>query len=746
MMAGSRRSSSLRNGVAGAGWRRTAGVLCLGCAGFVAGCSGGGGMTTPTANPAVTILGASQARLGSTVQLSATVTNTSNTAVTWQVNGVAGGSSATGTISATGLYTPPATIPSPNTLTITAVTQATPVASASLTESILNPIPVVSSAHATETVIGGTSYSLDVMGTGFISTSQLQVGGVTVPSTLVSSTELRSTGTITVAAGVTTVAVVVTNPDPGTMTANATGQVVNLKVALPAAARLLDQATFGPTLSDISHVQAVGLNAYLTEQFAMPPTLLPKIPTPPPTVCVNTTLPCEQSEWWQAVLTGNDQLRQRVAFALSEIFVISTNSVQARAVTPYQNMLATDAFTNYSTIMKDVTLSTGMGAYLNMLDSNKPGIVNGVPQIANENYARELMQLFSTGLVLLNPDGTPQLDASGNQQPVYTEAQVQAFARAYTGWTFATATGGVPTKFPNGTANYDVPMVAVESAHDMTAKVLLSGTTLPSGQSAEQDLAGALANIFNHPNVGPFVCRQLIQHLVASNPSPAYVGRVAAVFADNGQGVRGDMKAVITAILTDADARAGDTSPNFDGGHLREPMLYMTNVMRGLGFVNKDAAAGNDVVANASYNTVSNYTSPLGEKPYTSGSVFNFFPPNYVIPGTTMNAPEFGQENTASAVLRLSLANSLVYNGISGFTVDLSKTSALGITASATGNAMTDSGNLVDSLGVIFMHGQMPTQMRTDIVNHIATLTDPAQRVRVATYLVITSSFYKIEH
>jgi hypothetical protein len=226
------------------------------------------------------------------------------------------------------------------------------------------------------------------------------------------------------------------------------------------------------------------------------------------------------------------------------------------------------------------------------------------------------------------------------------------------------------------------------------------------------------------------------------------VGRVAAVFADAGDSAhtRGDMKAVITAILMDTEARAGDSSPNVDGGHLREAMLYMTSVMRGLGYGNKDAAAGNDVVANASYNTVGNYTSPLGEKPYTSGSVFNFFPPNYVIPGTTLNAPEFGQENTASAVLRLTLANTLVYSGISGFTVDLSKTSALGMTASATGNAMTDSGNLVDSLGVIFMHGQMPAQMRTAIVNHIATLTDPAQRVRVATYLVITSSFYKVEH
>src|SRR5882757_1759417 len=479
MMAGSCRSSSLRDGVLGAGWK-TAGFLCLGCVGFITGCSGGGGTTSPPVNPAVTISGAAQARLGSTVQLSATVTNTSNTAVTWQVNGVAGGGSTTGTISATGLYTPPATIPNPNTLTITAVTQATPVASASLTESILNPIPVVSSAQATETVAGGTSYSLDVMGTGFISTSQLQVGGATVPSTLVSSTELRSTGTITVATGVTTVAVVVTNPDPGTMTANASAQVVNLKVALPAAARLLDQATFGPTLTDIAHVQAVGLNAYLTEQFAVPTTLLPDIAATPPAVCVNTLLPCEQSEWWQTMLTAPDQLRQRVAFALSEMFVVSTNSVNARSVTMYQNTLANDAFGNFYNIMQDVTLSPAMGGYLNMLNSAKPA----TGQIANENYARELMQLFTTGLYMLNQDGTPQLDASGNAIPVYTEAQVQAFARAFTGWTYANASGtGAPAKFPN-TANYTMPMAALDSQHDTTtAKILLNGTTLPAGQS-----------------------------------------------------------------------------------------------------------------------------------------------------------------------------------------------------------------------------------------------------------------------
>jgi len=713
----------------------------LSCIGFAVGCSGGGGGTTtptPVVNPGITISGNNQARLGSTVQLMAPVTNATNTAVTWQVNGVAGGAVATGTISTSGLYTPPAAIPTPNTVTITALTQATPVASASMTESILNPLPVVTSGSATPG-LSATSFNLVLTGTGFLSSSQVQVAGSTVTATFVSSTQLNAT--ITLSASASTVAVVVTNPDPGG-SASGTAQVTVAKTSLASAARLLDQATFGPTLSDIEHVQQVGLNGYLTEQFAVPATLLPDIATPPPTICATNLLPCEQSEWWQTMLTGPDQLRQRVAFALSEIFVVSTNSINSRAATSYQNLLAKDAFVNFYTIMQDVSLSPAMGAYLNMLNSNKPA----TGQIANENYPRELMQLFTTGIDMLNPDGSLQLDGSGNPIPVYTETQVQAFARAYTGWTYATSTGGPPTSFPNNTANYDSPMAPVASAHDMTAKILLSGTTLPSGQSAQQDLTGALTNIFNHPNVGPFICKQLIQHLVASNPSAAYVGRVAAVFANDGNGVRGNMQAVVDAILTDTEARAGDTSPSFDGGHLREAMLYMTNVMRGLGFVNKDAVAGNNVVANASYNTVSNYTSALGEKPYTSGSVFNFFPPNYVIPATTLNAPEFAQENTASAVLRLSLANTLVYNGVSGFTVDLSATSALGMTASQTGNAMTDSGNLVDSLGIIFLHGQMPTQMRTDIVNHVSTLTNIPERVRVATYLVITSSVYKVEH
>lgn len=671
----------------------------------------------------VTVSGNNTVRIGATVQLAANVTNTPNTAVSWQVNGTTGGSNAVGTINAMGVYSPPAIAPNPNTVTITAVSQASPTASGSMTESVLNPIPVIASATADLT--GGANYLLDVEGSGFVSGSQIQIPGQTISTNYVSSTDLQAA--ITVSGGTTTVPVVVENPDPGMVDSNRLSAPV-LQTTAMAAARLLDQATFGPTASDIQHVQRIGLDAYLDEQFNTPPTKLPDISIPPPTACATNTKPCEESEWWQTALTAPDQLRQRVAFALSELFVVSSDSVNPRAITPYANMLAADAFGNFYTIMHDVALSTAMGNYLNMLNSN----VAPAGEIANENFPRENMQLFTLGLAMLNPDGTLQLDGNGQPIPTYTELQVRAFARAYTGWTYAAKGGASPSSFPNNTPNYDDPMAPVESHHDTTSKILLDGTTLPAGQSAEQDLQGALTNIFNHPNVGPFVCKQLIQHLVTSTPSPAYVARVSAIFANDGTGVRGNMHAVIRAILMDQEARAGDTDPTFDGGHLREPILWMTNVMRALGYTNTDP--------NGSYSSLSNYSGTLGEAPYRAASVFNFFSPGYVIPSTRLNAPEFQLENTASSILRMTLADKFVENKISGFNVDLSATSPLGQIAAA------NPGNLVDALGLLFMHGQMPAQMRSTIVSQITSLTDPAQRVRVAAYLVIAASQYKVMH
>ena len=667
--------------------------------------------------------------MGSTATFTAAVANTTNTAVTWQVDTVAGGNSSVGTITSSGVYTPPAAIPTVDPVTITAVSVAAPSTSGSASISVENPVPAITSATAT--LASGTSYLVDVIGTSFvegaqIEAGQIQAGGTDATTTFVSATELQAS--VTLPAGTTSLSVEVVNPNPGSANSNSANAAIYLASAA-SAARLLDQATFGPTLTAIENVQNIGIDAYITSQFNTADTPLPNIPSPLPAVCLaaNTPTVCEESEWWQTALTGNDQLRQRVAFALSEIFVISSDTDNATTITYYHNTLADDAFTNFSTIMNDVSLSPGMGAYLNMLNSAKAP----AGQIANENYPRELMQLFTIGLDELNQDGSLQLDGNGNPIPTYTEAQVQAFARAYTGWTYANADGSAPTKFPNKPANYLAPLAAVESEHDTTAKTLLNGTVLAAGQTAEEDLSGALSNIFNHPNVGPFVCRQLIQHLVKSNPTPAYVSRIAAVFANNGSGVRGDMQAVIRAILEDEEARAGDTNPLDDGGHLREPILWITNYLRAVGFTNTDV--------NGSYYSLSGYSNNLNERPYRSGAVFNFFPPDYVVPQSTLNAPEFGLENTASAILRLSLADSLVNNKISGFKTDLSATSSLGQIAAGS------SANLVDTLSLMFMHGQMPADMRTQILSTISGL-GTAQQVRVAVYLVISSSQYKVMH
>jgi uncharacterized protein (DUF1800 family) len=696
--------------------------LCICCGG-----NGSGSGGSPAPQISVSISGATQTRLGATTQFTANVSGTSNAAVTWEVNGTAAGSAATGTISASGLYTAPTTMPSSPNVTISAVSQASAMATGSVTEGLENPLPVVSAATAAQ-VGSSLSYAFDVTGLGFVPSSSIQINGTGAATTFVSGTELQATATIP--SGMTAVSVDVTTPDPGASTSAAMNVQLNYVAATAtAAARLLDQSSFGPTTATIAHVQAVGINGYLTEQFALTPTTIANIsPTTPPAFCTTNSLyPCAETEWWTAAINAPDQLRQRVAFALAEMFVVSTESVNAQTIPQFQNVLVNDAFTNFSTIMKDVTLSPAMGAYLNMLNSAAPP----TGQIANENYARENMQLFTIGLNLLNSDSTLQLDGSGNPIPAYTQAQVQAFARAYTGWTYATSSGGSPTKFPNGTSNYTMPMAAVQSAHDTTSKTLLNGTVLSAGQTAQQDLDGALSNLFNHPNAGPFVCQQLIQHLVTSTPSPAYVARVAAIFANNGAGIRGDMKAVITAILTDQEARSGDTNVSFDGGHLREPILFVTAMVRGLGFTNTDP--------NSSYQGLTSATSKLSEEPYRANSVFNFFPPDYVIPGTSLNAPEFGIENTASVTLRLSLADSIVNNKLSGFNVDLSNTSTLGVLAA-------NPANLVDALSNLFMHSQMPTAMRSAIISAITPLTSNAQRVRVAVFLVVTSSQYKVIH
>jgi uncharacterized protein (DUF1800 family) len=672
-------------------------------------------------------------RAGSTQQFTPSLTTAT---FTWSVNGVMGGSPATGTIDATGNYTAPSTLPSPNTVTIEATETTKKSATGSSAVTLWNPIPQISSVSPSQVNVG--AFTLTISGTNFVSGATVTFGGSSLTITSVSGTQIIATGTATAAQAGFSEPLQVTNPNPGSSSSNSiSAQVIGAAaVSATAAARFLDQTSFGPTATTISHVELIGLQAALTEQFNQGTTQFSEPPSPDTAVCGFTNWRCTQSEFLNVAVWGNDQFRQRVAMALSEIFVAPI--VQDNAMPFYLNTLAGDAFTNYRTIMQDATLSPAMGDYLNMVNSGKPP----TGQIANENFGRENMQLFSLGVNLLNSDGSLQTDGSGNPIPTYTELQVEAFARAYTGWTFANADGSSPSNF-NYTSNWLHLMVPVESKHDTTSKTLLNGTTLPAGQTAELDLKGALDNIFAHPNIGPFVCRQLIQHLVTGDPSPAYVSRVAAVFADNGSGVRGDMKAVLTAIIMDTEARAGDaqtgdqadTNPAVDGGHLREPLLWTMNLLRGLNAAQTPANSYSYV------NFMSGTLTSVGEAPFNQASVFNYFPPSYIIPQTTLNAPEFSLENTGSVIPRMSIADKVIHNEDSAPVIDLSATSVIGQQAS-------DPTQLVDYLGMLFMHSQMPSDMRTALIETITAIPATAlqSRAEVAVFLIVTSSQYKIMH
>ena len=658
------------------------------------------------------------AELGIPLTMTAAVNGSAQTAVNWSLTGY-------GAITSAGVYEI-GPMPSDRTVTIRATLASNSAVTASYTLSVVNPLPQISST-STEMLTAGATSAVTFKGRGFVPQTVIQVNGASMPTTYQSSTSVLAQVSVPANQG-GNLSIRAENPAPGGGTGGEYEQAVSTPTSLRTAGRILDQTTFGATTSLIQHVQQEGVAAWLSEQYNTPQTYLATVPQNFASYCGDAEN-CTESEWWQTVLTGNDQLRQRVGFALSEMFVVSASQVSGWGAQYYSNLLAGDAFTNWYKIMNDVTLSPAMGLYLNMVNSWKP---EG-NEIANENYARENMQLFNMGLYLLNQDGSEQLNGNGQPIPAYSEAQVQAFARLYTGWTFANTDCSNPGHM-NAPTNYYCLMVPEDYQHDMTSKTLLNGTTLPAGQGAEQDLSEGLTNIFNHENVPPFVCKQLIQHLVKSDPSPAYVSRVAGVFINNGNGVRGDMKSVLTAIFTDSEARAGDTAQQASDGHLREPLLWMTDVMRALGYVN--------LHPNNYYEALGVYVDPMGQRPYQAPSVFNFFPPSYVIPGAGLNAPEFGLENTASVTDRLNLADAVSTNTLYEFNADMSATSPLGKIAVSQGPAA-----LVNALSQLFLYGTMDENTASAITNEISGIkNNPTEQVELAVYLVITSSEYKVVH
>jgi len=511
--------------------------------------------------------------------------------------------------------------------------------------------------------------------------------------------------------------------------------------------RFLEQATFGPSDALIAHVQAVGLDGYLQEQFAAPASTYPSLPEKPQSAKVgcpagssatclrdNYSMYPLEVQFFRNALSGEDQLRQRVALALHEILVVSGVKVrQPSEVSPYLNMLLEDAFANYRQILYDLTLNPAMGHYLDMVNNDAPAVGSSVSP--NENYAREVLQLFSIGVSQLDPDGTVVVDATGNPVPTYTQDTIEGFAHVFTGWTYAPIPGAPLLK--HDPPNFLAPMVLFRNGagndadHDKGAKTLLSypgsvDSNLPPNQDGVADLAEALDNIFHHPNVGPFIGKQLIQHLVTSNPSPAYVSRVAAAFDNNGAGVRGDMKAVVQAILMDPEAR-GPVKTDAGYGHLREPVLFITGLLRAF-----DGSTNGEMAGQA---------NAMGQDLFNSPSVFSYYPHEYLVPGTTIQGPEFGIEDSSSAEARLNFVNALTYAGVktaSGVTtIDLSSLLPFAGTPSL----------LVGQLDTLLLHGTMSAAMTGDVTTAVAAVpsANSLLRVQTAVYLVAGSSQYQVE-
>jgi uncharacterized protein (DUF1800 family) len=509
-----------------------------------------------------------------------------------------------------------------------------------------------------------------------------------------------------------------------------------------AASRLLAQATFGPTLDTIDAVAALSYEQWFATQASAAPSLC------------NPSLPNKDVDWtpvWlRNVVHGPDQLRQRMAFALSQILVISSNTAELAAenqsVANYYDILVKGALGNYRTLLEEVTLSPAMGRFLSMWKNNKPDRRTGVH--ADENYAREIMQLFSIGLVQLKFDGTPLLDSSGREIPTYGQQEVEHLARTFTGW------GSKPTKNPFGELSWTYdgdfinPMVAYEDHHDRDPKKILSGVMLPARRSAAADLKVALDTIFNHSNVGPFIGKQLIQRLVTSNPSPAYVERVARTFNDNGKGTRGDLFAVTKAILTDSEA-TNATGP----GKLREPLLRLTNLWRAFEAIDANGGMKEMAAANAS--------NIFQQQVLAAPSVFNFYRPDYMRAGPLARAglvaPEFQIINENSLVLTHNQLQIQAYQFVdskgtkhAGPDFDTSMhmvpTNVLLRTAQWEQFA-GDPGRLLDAFSLVLMQGQMGAAMKSSLVKYITAIpaSAPWSRAIEAVDLIITSAQFAIQ-
>lgn len=521
------------------------------------------------------------------------------------------------------------------------------------------------------------------------------------------------------------------------------------------ASRFLAQATFGPTTETITELRNLGYNysAWIDREVAKPVSLAAPLVTAALTSGQITAITNAHNRRArnQVMIAGSDQLRQRVAYALSQIFVISDNisaiSSANEGSSSYYDMLARNSFGSFRQLLYDVTRHPMMGRFLSHYKNRKENPAAGTRP--DENYAREVMQLLSIGLYRLNADGTYQTDGSGRPLDAYTNAQITEFARVFTGFTDEstnnTGTGTGRTDFPSAAQNYTAPMRMWDPQHDTGAKNLLSYAgarkpVLPAGQSGLQDIDDAIDNLVEHPNTGPFIGRQLIQRLVTSNPSDGYVARVAAAFANNGRGQRGDMVAVIKAILLDQEARNLAFVLDPEHGKLREPFVRVTHLLRAFRFSVSGTLLPYD------FGTAVTETT-IGQYPMSAPSVFNFYLPDYEPPGPLSAAglvgPEFQILNSVFGITTPNALYNLIHTSSGSFSLDLAPQ------ASVSDNA----GALVDNIDLLLTHGTLSSGTRAQVitaVNGVTTAMVPTgstlalTKARLAVYLIAVSPDFAV--
>jgi uncharacterized protein (DUF1800 family) len=518
--------------------------------------------------------------------------------------------------------------------------------------------------------------------------------------------------------------------------------------------RFLSQASFGPDTASISLVGSQGYANWIESQFTKPITshraYMDRIGA---TLPAGKVLNPDQfyESFWQQAITGDDQLRQRVTFALSETLVLSmadsTIAGFPRGAAGYYDVLKQNAFGNYRDLLQAVTLHPMMGLYLSHIRNQK----ESATRVPDENYAREVMQLFSIGLYQLNQDGSMKL-RGGKPIETYTHDDVAGLAKVFTGWSWAGPDKN-DTRFYGGTPDVNrdwKPMQNFPAYHSISEKKFL-GVTISGATTGEADLKVALDTLFNHPNVGPFLGKQLIQRMVTSNPSPAYVGRVAAAFANNGKNVRGDLKAVIRAILLDAEARNSASlagSPASD--KLREPVLRLANWMRAF---NVKSASTRFLMTN-----MDDPLTSLGQTPLRAASVFNFYRPGYTPPNTAIAraglvAPEMQTTAEPSVIGYLNLMQTVIQYGIGGWPYDIKSDYSAELALAATPET------LVDRVSLLLMNGIMSATLRSQILAAINSVVIPkvtatnatavtaakSNRVYLAIFLCMASTEYLVQ-